>query len=418
MAKLNPCSACGLPFRDDWIKLADTARYGARFPTYLCPRCTMGHTGPRNRNADTRADYFSRVHATHEDYALPESDSGDVELPTPRLDADALRRRTEFALEILKLQSTMRKDAQADARCPRVLHVGAKTGDLLACIAEFVDIEGVGLEVHEPFAAVADARQVPCGRTTLEALDASSDGHFDLILEHYLLEHLQQPRAHLKAIAKKLRPDGLAVIEVPNLCQAMGSLEHHFLQRCHPNVFTPHALVTMCSHAGLAPVSMLAGEDLVIVCRKIRPEARNDESRRIFPGPDAKTVATAARANDLRLTIKRGFARAGATPAMLSLAQRAFEECNWSPGRADLALEIANALERSGHLRDSAKWLRHSLDERPDVDVENMLVQIEQILSANATGERVPERRAAVARTKNLFDTWTLPRPDAALRLN
>lgn len=125
---------------------------------------------------------------------------------------------------------------------------------------------------------------------------------FDLVLSTCGLEYLKAPRAHLKAIARVLEPTGLARIEVQNLCawpqrRALAPSQDPRAQReallCpeRPHLFTPHALATMCSHAGLAPVELEMGETIVLVCRLAKPH----ECRRVFPGPSAQRIASRLR---------------------------------------------------------------------------------------------------------------------------
>lgn len=113
----------------------------------------------------------------------------------------------------------------------------------------------------------------------------------DLLFSTYLLEYLDQPRAHLRAIARCLTPTGKVRIEVNNLCSFPQHFEQTFLDSQRPNVFSPHALTTMCSHAGLAPLEIDIGATITLVCRR----ALDHERPQVFTGPPAQHIAKRCR---------------------------------------------------------------------------------------------------------------------------
>ena len=240
----------------------------------------------------------------------------------------------------------------------------------------------------EPVEAWADAaklRGLAVSRTTVEEMAQVEP--FDLIVEHHVLEHLEDPRKHLKCLRKQLAADGMLILEVPNVLQAWGGLESQFLQLAHPNVFTARALATLCSSAGLVPIVSDPGADLVMACRSARP----GEGRKIADGPDADQVIMAALANDVRLTLKRGFWRSGATHEMLELAEKAHHQCTWGPGKADIAIEAAVACEREDKLATAERWLTRSLEDRKDPEVSLMLIRVQTILRHRGQ-QRVSDR--------------------------
>lgn len=121
---------------------------------------------------------------------------------------------------------------------------------------------------------------------TLEDWSTQPQTGVDLLFSTGILETLASPRAHLRAIAKVLSPEGKARIEVRNLCAWPEDLEHGFLDPKRPHIFTPHALATMCSHAGLAPVEIQLGAMITLVCRRASPL----EKPACFPGPNPKSI--------------------------------------------------------------------------------------------------------------------------------
>jgi len=92
----------------------------------------------------------------------------------------------------------------------RILDVGCGRGERLyeLALAGFTNLRGV-----EPFIDhdVSVAPGVTVTRGTLEALD----GEFDLIMMHHALEHVVDPRATIRHLARLLAEGGVVVLRVP-----------------------------------------------------------------------------------------------------------------------------------------------------------------------------------------------------------
>lgn len=97
-----------------------------------------------------------------------------------------------------------------------------------------------GLAVYPEFSALPD--------------DA---GRFDLIVLFHVLEHLPDPVAFLKAVAKRLNPGAKLVIEVPNVDDALLSLydiqafRDFYFSIAHLTYFSPSTLARCIAMAGL-----------------------------------------------------------------------------------------------------------------------------------------------------------------------
>jgi SAM-dependent methyltransferase len=109
------------------------------------------------------------------------------------------------------------------------------------------------------------------------------NGRFDLITAHFVLEHVEEPVAILKDIARQLTPDGRAFISFPNLLTNQGDV----LVVEHLSHFTRPSLERAMSEAGLVPEQILEdayrGAFVVI--------ARTGESTLPGPEPVARAVA-------------------------------------------------------------------------------------------------------------------------------
>jgi SAM-dependent methyltransferase len=89
-----------------------------------------------------------------------------------------------------------------------------------------------------------------------------SDQSFDLITAWQLLEHTSKPLATLKHARKLLRPDGLLVVEVPNLNSLAGRLKgKRFSASAHPRFhryyFTHPSIHNLLKRAGFDGITRL-----------------------------------------------------------------------------------------------------------------------------------------------------------------
>lgn len=102
----------------------------------------------------------------------------------------------------------------------RVLDVGCGTGFLLERLAER-GYSGVGIDLSPESVEHATRRLAEIGADDrLSARVGSAyeppDGPFDLICLTDVLEHLEDPRACLRALRERLAPGGLLVVSTPN----------------------------------------------------------------------------------------------------------------------------------------------------------------------------------------------------------
>lgn len=355
---LRGCPVCSATFGPDWWMLS---RYAAGDPiaTHVCPGCTLAWTGrPWFR---TDAGYRARV-CSRDAGALLEGDDGRVG-PGP-----TEHRR---AIEQARLGDLERAVAAiAGHRRLRVLQIGLRDPSPLLALRRRHRVNAVAIEPWAPWAQTARSHDLDVHQRPLEGWRRR--GTFDLIVEHDVLPHLCDPMEHLGAIAGRLAPAGVAVIEVPNLLQAVGSTDE-VLTTGRPFWFTPRALTSACKRAGLLPFHLATDERLRVWCRRAAPIAST------LPGPSACDVVDTVRGNDLRLQLKRALFRTGATPTAIQMAAAIHARCSHPGVRADLAIEIASACERGSDLESATRWLEASQRDRPDPEVVRTLVAIAQV---------------------------------------
>jgi SAM-dependent methyltransferase len=112
---------------------------------------------------------------------------------------------------------------------PRILEIGCGTGHNLEMLAQFGQVDAV--ELDEEARGVAEQR---LGRKVLNAplpeLAGVEDGGYDLIAALDVIEHVDDDRAALAAIAAKLKPRGKFLMTVPAhqwMWSAHDTVNHH-----------------------------------------------------------------------------------------------------------------------------------------------------------------------------------------------
>ncbi len=106
----------------------------------------------------------------------------------------------------------------------RVLDLGCGTGYGTAELSE-TGLRAVGLDRVVPSASArrSSARFV---RADLNRIPFAS-GTFDLVVSFQVIEHLEDPRLYLDAIADLLRPGGVALLTTPNVLQSDRENPYH-----------------------------------------------------------------------------------------------------------------------------------------------------------------------------------------------
>lgn len=358
------CPVCHTPFSSAWILLAEKARFDQTQATHLCPQCTaaVGMSESLPSTATNHAHYRNRVWSGPPASWLQESEDGDIVGPTPQFVVERLRERVATTQHAVTSPSA------------RVLEVGCRDGLGLETLARHTRLNVMGLEPWSSWAQQAKARGLAIETTPLE--DWTDDRRFDVIVEYDLIQHLPNPIQHLHHIAQRLTDDGLAIIETPNLIGSFGDLLDDILRADSPVVYTPRALATACLQAGLHPIEVHAEAEIRMICRRTSPAQTILQS-----GPSAMEVAHLAWGNDLRRGVKQALVRRGPTRDVVRTATRIHRRCPSPGARADIAIELANQFERTGDYHQAIKWLKRSLIDRTDPQVQAALDQLRGVMA-------------------------------------
>jgi len=93
----------------------------------------------------------------------------------------------------------------------RLLEVGCARGDFLSVAREVFDVSGV-----EPNPSLADDAEkiAPIYRDVIETLPWHD---FDVVASFHVIEHVDSPKRFVAAMAERIKPGGLLVLETPDI---------------------------------------------------------------------------------------------------------------------------------------------------------------------------------------------------------
>ncbi|MBA3897367.1 MAG: class I SAM-dependent methyltransferase [Sphingomonadaceae bacterium] len=112
----------------------------------------------------------------------------------------------------------------------RILEIGCGTGHNLAMLARFGAVDAIEID---PAARKIAAERLgrPVGDAPLPSLADVADASYDLVAVLDVIEHVEDDRAALKAIAARLKPGGRILVTVPQfmfLWSGHDVANHHF----------------------------------------------------------------------------------------------------------------------------------------------------------------------------------------------
>ncbi len=216
------CPLCG---KSKTKILSETNSFGFKVRYYLCQNCGFVFQNPGESAAADPAFYAETYRQLYQS----------TEEPTAK-DLRQQRLRAEYQLNLMQNHGV--------CRLWRVLDIGASSGTLMQTIHEAYGGEMIGVEPGNAYRKLAEAKGFKL-YPSLEQLQASETGKFDLVTIMHVLEHLEDPLGTLREIRTNLLEDsGFLLVEVPNF------YAHESYELAHLSCFTEHALGEMLKQAG------------------------------------------------------------------------------------------------------------------------------------------------------------------------
>jgi 2-polyprenyl-3-methyl-5-hydroxy-6-metoxy-1,4-benzoquinol methylase len=212
--------------------ISERARDGSGLTVVLCQECGLARVDPLP-DAGELAEFY------RENYRLLYKGTYQ---PKPY---HVLRNARVAADRVRQLGDLLAPDL-------RVLDAGSGSGEFLY-LARAAGCRVTGVEPNLGYANYAREElglEVHVGLVGEQSLNG---GSFDRITLYHVLEHLPAPLHALRNLASWLKPEGLLVVEVPNLESTCEHPAHRF-HRAHLFYFTPASLSRCGQLAGLAAV--------------------------------------------------------------------------------------------------------------------------------------------------------------------
>ena len=203
-----------------------------RVTNRICSVCGLVYQSPRMSEAEL-ASYYEREYRL--EYQGGEGPNA-KDLATQRGRAESLTRFLKGKL----------------ATVNRHLDIGCSAGILLQHVHEAYQCQSTGIEPGTAYRIYAQESGLTV-YPTLEDLENSKEGRFDLISMAHVLEHLPNPVEYLAHLRSSLLGmDGHLLIEVPNL------YAHDCFETAHLVSYSPHTLRQTLQKAGFVVVALEA----------------------------------------------------------------------------------------------------------------------------------------------------------------
>lgn len=205
---------------------------GTEVRNRLCHRCGFVFQSPRMTPEELNHFY------AHEYRVVYQGDAG----PTGK-DLMVQTHRAAHAAGLV---------AETKTHIRRHLDIGSSAGLLLQAFKTRFNCDITGIEPGEQYRQYAEKQGITTF-ASLEALEQAGAEKFDLVSMMHVLEHLPEPVRSLAEIRENfLEPDGLLLVEVPNL------FGHDSFETAHMSAFSPHTLHETLKQAGYTISGMKA----------------------------------------------------------------------------------------------------------------------------------------------------------------
>lgn len=183
---------------------------------------------------------------------------------------------------------------------PKIRSASLETFDAGASSGEFVFLmqklghTAAGLEAHEGYAQHArETLSLNVSNGVFSEFNPATK-RFDLITMFHVLEHLEFPVEDLARLSEALDPEGIFVIEVPNILHR-GMRFRHKWHAAHLNSFSLRTLEATARRAGLHPVLCSESDDggnlFGIFCKGQKISAQETIAANLGAAPELELLA-------------------------------------------------------------------------------------------------------------------------------
>ena len=271
-----PCNLCG---SHSVRQVSDRDRDGAPLRTVMCEGCGLVWTDPRPDEETNRRFYAHDYRVSYK------------AAPTPK-PKHAFRESRRALARYRRIEPLLKPGA-------RVLDVGAGAG-FFPYVLQSRGYDVRGIEPNAGFCRWGcENLGVRVENGFLQDFDHTAEP-FDLITLNHVLEHLPDPGGALAILRSWLKPDGMLVVEVPNVESTWHAPEKRF-HIGHLYNFNPATLLRLARFRGLEAADVLLQPETLhvnVVFRPAMPEP--DGADRRLPDNAAHVAAALAQHTRLR----------------------------------------------------------------------------------------------------------------------
>jgi len=230
---------CPVCKSDDGLELDERSSAGKKLRSVICRRCSHVYLNPRARQ-ETYDEFY------RSGFSLEFNKIDDRESLVALADSNKAK-----TARLLKFIAPYIRPGM------RVLEIGAGYGNVLAALRDDYQVqEVVGIEpdpIGQKVAHEVFGLELLPGVLS-EHVARLSDGKFDLIIMHHVLEHFLEPDEVGDALRRLCAVDGAVYIGVPNIC-ALTVPRKMYFRFPHVQYFSPFSLFLFLRRNGLKVVA-------------------------------------------------------------------------------------------------------------------------------------------------------------------
>jgi len=221
------CYLCG---NDECVQIHDKVRFNLPPKPYRCKRCGLVFMHPPIEDPDA---FYRDTYRESYNKDNPEKEF-ELNLPEARVRLS----------RILDPGPVRLKNSD-------VLEVGSSYGSFMSCAKPYTK-SIIGVEPSSKCREFAKTKRLKM----FESLKDVKDDSVDLVCSFHVLEHVPDPIQHMIDIRNKIKKDGYAVIEVPNINDVLISVykipEHldFYYEAAHQFCFSEYTLSRVLRKAG------------------------------------------------------------------------------------------------------------------------------------------------------------------------